>query len=520
MLKANNVTNESELNMEMESIFMGNQSIALTTGVKRGVCRSATIATKPSNFWKLTMGLAVAVMFSPHAAVASPDKPGTLQFISRTVMTNTGVVPGASGKIDETITSQGTANNQQLKISAAKLDPNTAYLLVAFIGDDSNATSVAEFTTDKEGKFSVSYMKKAQGKLGQHVELLPNVLDPMCNVLEMDIVDSNMVTVLQGVLTNPDKGRYMVKRSMSNTGFLPAATGELTIQASPNSTRFQLRASDLTPNTDYDLAINDNVVQTNTSNKKGDLTLKALPPGSPAVLDIQIVELTDGTGTNVVLITGGLGIPCTTAGQAPSFLGTAANFAVLAGSTVANTGPSTVKGDLGLSPGSAVTGFPPGTVTGKQYVADTTAAQAQLDLTTAYNDAAGRSVGAISVSGNLGGMTLASGLYKSTSSLEISSGDLTLDAQGDVNGVFIFQMASTLTTTAGRQVILSGGAKASNVFWQVGSSATLGTTSVFKGTIMANQSITLTTGATLEGRALASIGGVTLDSNTVTIPAP
>src|SRR5207237_3022098 len=132
----------------------------------------------------------------------------------------------------------------------------------------------------------------------------------------------------------------------------------------------------------------------------------------------------------------------------------------------------------------------------------------------------GRTNGAVTVAGNLGGQTLTTGLYKSTSSLEISSGDLTLDAQGDANAVFIFQMASTLTTTSGRQVILSGGARAANVFWQVGSSATLGTTSVFKGTIMADQSITLTTGATLDGRALARIAAVTLDANVVTAPAP
>src|SRR5206468_3153410 len=146
-------------------------------------------------------------------------------------------------------------------------------------------------------------------------------------------------------------------------------------------------------------------------------------------------------------------------------------------------------------------------------------AQAQLDLTTAYNDAAARTVGAITVAGNLGGQTLTPGLYTSTSSLAISSGDLTLDAQGDANAVFIFQMGSTLTTTSGRQVILSGGATAANIFWQVGSSATLGTTSVFKGNILALTSITLQTGATLEGLALARNGAVTLDANTITIPS-
>jgi hypothetical protein len=157
-------------------------------------------------------------------------------------------------------------------------------------------------------------------------------------------------------------------------------------------------------------------------------------------------------------------------------------------------------------------------VLGKINAANLAAARAQRDLTTAYNNAAGRSTAPVAVSGNIGGRTLTPGLYKSTSGLEISSGDLTLDAKGNRNAVFIFQMASSLTTTSGRKVILTGKAQAANVFWQVGSSAALGTTTVFKGNILALTSISLATGATLEGRALARNGSVTLQDNDVTYP--
>jgi hypothetical protein len=194
----------------------------------------------------------------------------------------------------------------------------------------------------------------------------------------------------------------------------------------------------------------------------------------------------------------------------------ASNFAILAGSAVNSTGATTITGDLGLNPGTSVGGFPPGLLVGTLCVNNIISTQAKLDLTAAYNDAAGRtSTDIVSLSGNIGGLTLTPGLYKSTSSLQISSGDLTFDAKGNANAVFIIQIASTLTTTSGRKVILSGGASASNIYWQVGSSATFGTTSVFKGTVMALQSITFNTGATLDGRGLARNGGVTMAGNTI-----
>lgn len=192
-------------------------------------------------------------------------------------------------------------------------------------------------------------------------------------------------------------------------------------------------------------------------------------------------------------------------------------FAVLAGETITNTGFSVLDGDLGLSPGTSVTGFPPGIVLGTQHVTDTAAADAQIELTAAYLDLEGR-LGGTTVAGNIGGQTLSPGIYKSASSLAISSGELTLDGGGNSGAVFIFQIASTLTMTSGRQVILTNGTQAKNVFWQVGSSATIGSTAILNGSILALTSITAVTGAVINGRLLARNGAVTLDSNAVTAP--
>lgn len=228
-----------------------------------------------------------------------------------------------------------------------------------------------------------------------------------------------------------------------------------------------------------------------------------------------------GVGFAVVLF----GASAAQAQVAPS-LGTAESFAVLGGSTVTNTGPSVITGNLGVSPGSAVTGFPPGTVIGGTiHAADALALSAQGAVTTAFNNLAGQSCTADLTGQDLGGLTLTPGVYCFSSSAGLT-GTLTLNAQGNANAVFIFRIGSTLTTASNSVVALINGASPCNVFWQVGSSATLGTTTTFTGNILALTSISLTTGARIVGRALARNGAVTLDTNTVdssacvTVPVP
>jgi hypothetical protein len=204
----------------------------------------------------------------------------------------------------------------------------------------------------------------------------------------------------------------------------------------------------------------------------------------------------------------------------PSPLGAACTFGALAGATVTNVNNvgTSVSGDIGVTPGSAITGFPPGTLTGTIEAGNAAAAAGETDLHTAYTNFAGEAGGAI-LPADIGGQTLAPGVYKTTSaqpSLGIT-GNLTLS--GPATGVWVFQVVSTLTTaTNNSQVIMAGGGLPQNVFWVVGSSATLGTNTLFAGSIMAQASVTLDTGATLDGRALALTGGVTLDTNVINVP--
>lgn len=219
-------------------------------------------------------------------------------------------------------------------------------------------------------------------------------------------------------------------------------------------------------------------------------------------------------------------VPASAVGPVKVELGTTSTFAVLAGSAITNTGASTINGDaggdVGLSPDAAITGFTSNvvianhvTMSGTQYIADSVAVQAKTDLTAAYLDAAGRTTTA-TIPTELGGTTLTPGVYDSALGTFGITGTLTLDAQGDPEAAFIFQTDSTLITASGSNIELINGARYCRVFWQVGSSATLGTNSIFRGHIFALTSITATTGAMIQGQLLARNGAVTLDSNTIT----
>jgi uncharacterized repeat protein (TIGR01451 family) len=233
---------------------------------------------------------------------------------------------------------------------------------------------------------------------------------------------------------------------------------------------------------------------------------------------LAVLILAACSGSSVDLTAGRANTESAAAAAAPP-LGTEQSFAVLGGQTVTNTGPSVITGNLGVSPGSAVTGFPPGIVAGGTiHAADAVALQAQNDTTTAYNNLASQACTSDLTNQDLGGKTLVPGVYCFSSSAQLT-GALTLNAGGDSHAVWVFKTTSTLTTASDSSVLLTNGGQPCNVFWQVGSSAVLGTTTSFVGSILALTSIALDTGADVSGRVLARNGAVTLDSNKVSAAA-
>lgn len=228
-----------------------------------------------------------------------------------------------------------------------------------------------------------------------------------------------------------------------------------------------------------------------------------------------------GTGllvAGLMIVAGGsseahaAGLPGSTA-----YLGAAQSFSVLAGSTATNTGaPTHVWGDVGVSPGTAITGFLPNQIGGTSHAGDTAANDAQTSLTSAYLQAAALGPSGTGHYPQVGGLTLDPGVYNATSGMAVT-GKLTLDGHGDPNATWVFQARTTLVTSSSSDVSVVNG-NPCNVYWQVGSSATLGTGSRFIGTVMADQSISATTDATIEGRLLARNAAVTLDSNQITTP--
>ena len=206
--------------------------------------------------------------------------------------------------------------------------------------------------------------------------------------------------------------------------------------------------------------------------------------------------------------------PLSTPASMCATLGVAASFVILGASTVTNTGTSVITGDLGLSPGTSVTGFPPGIINGAQHITDAIAAAAQGSAQAAYDCLSALSPES-TLGEDIGGTTVSAGVYDFASSAAIT-GTLTLDGGGDPDAIFIFQIPSTLVTATSAVVSLINGAQAGNVYWLVGSSATIGTSTTMVGNIIADQSVTMVTGATLTGRAFALVAAVTLDTNTIT----
>src|SRR3954469_466110 len=269
--------------------------------------------------------LGVAVMFQCHHAAGGLAS-DSLTYHLNTKMTNNTADPNPKGRISGALSSKGSVENESLKISLTELNPNTDYTLIAFVGDTSGMTGVTNFTTDSRGSFTVSLWQKSKGTA--HGIPLPDALDPITNIREVQVLDIGANIVLDADLTAPTSFSYATKRAMDNTGVLPAAFGSLQLSGSPRSTKASVIASGLTPSTSYQLMVNGVSVTTKTSDAHGRLSIAGPKVGLQLVLDVRTVELADA-GNTVILTTDSLGVPSTfiTGSQGAVVLGAASKFA-------------------------------------------------------------------------------------------------------------------------------------------------------------------------------------------------
>ena len=263
-----------------------------------------------------SLALAV-ILLLPHSVLAVPNGTSVLRFSFKSAMTNTVVGSNDRGAVNGYLNRQGNANSMGLTLTLTKLDPKATYRLVAYLGNDTNPTTVLEFITNSKGAYTVTYVKAAGSVSGG--KALPDLLNPLCGVRELAIVNAVSQTVLRSDLTDPDSLQYNVNSFMANPGVQRNAVGLIQITASKFHTSFRLTASGLTPNADYALTINGNAAQTSKTDRLGKLTLIALPVGSTDVLGINMLALTDLSNGKVVLTTDGLGVPCDTTAPITSF---------------------------------------------------------------------------------------------------------------------------------------------------------------------------------------------------------
>jgi hypothetical protein len=257
---------------------------------------------KPFKLITTIVTLVLAVLLVQSAAVAKKGGTSILHFMVRATLTATDVSPNATGSVDAKLNQQGRADNQRLTIAVDHLDASASYHLLALLGDDTNLTEIADFDTDANGAalLKYSHIGSSNGRGHGPGDPLPNALNPLSDIRELVVQNTNAEEVLSADLTNPDSLQYLVKRAMNNDGVEPGAAASLRIHASQNFVQFRIRASGLAASNTYFLAINEDIAADFTSDAKGGLRIDGLPAGSPDILDIHELAILNGASNSVL----------------------------------------------------------------------------------------------------------------------------------------------------------------------------------------------------------------------------